>query len=568
MTTEQNAEKICFPISGNLKIGEKNGCLYEGNDPICNYVPVVTKCWTEESEDGSVADYVSFRLKVDGMLTSEEYSSSFSKLRFLDFSKNAKCKEFVSHKRTMKVFDLAVRSSINGIPVRKVTAYHRLGCTTYHGEPAYLAGNRLLTKTGFVDSDDFRIEGDLQSLSLDVDLALTERNVFDRLIEQMRLQFLAAPVLLAFTFLSLIRSRLVACGIVPGFSLYVTGKSGAGKTMLAHLLTRIYNCQSSRNPCSTDLSSSEASILHEMNFYRDCVFIVDDLHEEEVQASGKHLQDKLGRILRLSGNNRAAEKMAGDHLSSMPPEAMVLSTGEFTLSVESTMARSIHVPMDSGIDFKLADKAEQQPCVLPTCVYCFLRWYLGNAVEIEKDLPEFYHRFRGELYNTSSNPHLADNYAILLLGMYILMKYGESIGQPNCLENMDRFVQKIKNLMKNQNEEIQKLHAKMDEIDLVKDIAELYQAGEFQLSTSGRFRPGLDDGVIKNDVICLVPACLLEMLKSRHPGWAITTKQVGRQLREAGLLHMDVSGRTTEKKTEQGLYMYHIDRRKLVNFFN
>lgn len=71
--------------------------------------------------------------------------------------------------------------------MRKVTAYHRLGYTAYHGEPAYLAGNHLLTKTGFTDSDDFVIGEGLLNLHLDVDFSLSAKHVFTRLLWQMRL---------------------------------------------------------------------------------------------------------------------------------------------------------------------------------------------------------------------------------------------------------------------------------------------------------------------------------------------------------------------------------------------
>lgn len=561
----ENQKKLIIKLPQNLSIDEK-GYLYLKSSPekesecLCNYLPALADYWTEQDEDGHKVDHVIFYLKIDNVRCDEKYSITLNSIRMLNFSGNGKCINIASNKKIMRQFDIIIRYSISEFSPKTILSYKRMGWTAYKNEPAYLAGNKLILKAGFIQNSNYCVSEELNSFTLDINESLSEKSAYQSTFKLMNIHSLAAPILIANTFLALVRSQLIKKQIVPEYSIYLEGTSGCGKSTLACLLGSIYNRQTELKFGLSDLLSTYPSLLKRINQYRDNVFIIDDLHRDETRASMNQIIEKLSKVLRLVGNNKGAEKIVGKDCSVLQPLAMIVCTCEFPMAVESTLSRCIWVKMAKPINFELASQAKMHPSDLSTCIYYYLRWFISNKESIEENLLSAFNELKERLSKFTSETRLANNYAVLSIGMHLFLKYGESLGFPRYYEFMEDFMKKLIYIIKKHDIEIQKLRqaAVQSDIDLVADISGLYNTKTLILVKEGHFFPATDDGIIKANELCLYPCKLVDKLKQMHPYCKITVKQIGRQLRDANLLFTDATKRSVKKIF--GTYMFHIDR--------
>jgi hypothetical protein len=567
-----NIMKPITILPPDFYIDESTGYLYQkaaaGKEPIrlCNYVPAVLDYWTETDGSGTKMDWVIFCLNINKVVSDIKFTVRCNAIKMLDFSSNAKCMDFASKKLVMRQIDLIIRFTCNKLNGRLMHSYNKMGWSLFDNQCVYLAGKTMVSQEGLIAPEKYSVSDDLKNISLKIDESLSEIQALKSGIELMRIHQVAAPVLIANTFLSLSRSLLAEIEIVPDFSVFLEGESGFGKSELTHLLCNIYGRGAVKKLGKSDLLSSLQSMLIQINQYRDSVFIIDDMHEEATRSLSNSLSERLYQIIRLVGNDSGAEKMCGNHCSSLLPLASVVVTSEIPLTVKSALTRCIWVKMKKKIDFDLLEKAKQNPLAFSTCVYYYLRWYAGNRAEIEQALPELFQsrrRFFSE--KCTSEKKLANDYAVLLVGMHLFLKYAESLGYDQYEKSMSEFVKTLLRLLETQDTEVEKLRKKENpSVDLAKDIVELYRLGKFNLVERGQSHPAIDDGFINGDMVCLYSPRLRDILNTMHPNCNITPHKIGKQLRAAGLVDIDETLRSQKKVGH--IYMYHIYHDMLMEY--
>jgi|GEM_PF-6005319 len=567
-----NIMKPAIILPPNLYVDESTGYLYQkaaaGKESLClcNYVPVVLDYWTETDEVGSKIDWVTFYLSIEKSVSDMEFTARCNAIKMLDFSSNAKCMDFASKKLVMRQIDLIIRFACSKLKGRIIPSYNKMGWSLFDNQCVYLAGKTMVSQEGIISPEKYSVSDDLNNISFKINESLSEKEALKSVFEMMKIHKVAAPVLIANTFLSLSRSLLAKIEIIPNFSVFLEAESGYGKSELARLLCSIYGRGAVKKLGKSDLLSSLPSMLTHINTYRGSVFLIDDMHEDVTKALSNSLSEKLSQIIRLVGNDSSAEKLCGSHCSSLLPLASIVVTSEIPLTVKSALTRCVLIRINEKIDFALLEKAKQNPLAFSTCVYYYLRWYAGKHAEIEQALPELFKKYRQFFSEKcTSDKRLANNYAGTMVGIHLFLKYAESLGNNQYEKNMDEFVKILQGLLATQDTEVEKLRKKEGaSIDLVKDIAELYRSEKFKLVGKGQFYPAIDDGFIDGNEVCLYPTRLKDILNAKYPNYNITPHKIGKQLRAAGLVDIDETLRS-EKKTGH-IYMYHIYRDMLMAY--
>lgn len=59
-----------------------------------------------------------------------------------------------------------IREQIQNFTPVAVPYFDKLGWTTYNDEPIYVAGNRIITSSGILNSNEFKVIQELQTLNL------------------------------------------------------------------------------------------------------------------------------------------------------------------------------------------------------------------------------------------------------------------------------------------------------------------------------------------------------------------------------------------------------------------
>jgi hypothetical protein len=125
------------------------------------------------------------------------------------------------------------------------------------------------------------------------------------------------------------------------FSLYISGPTGAGKSVLGALLQQHYGpgMDAAHLPASW---SSTGNALEGLAFYaKDALLLVDDFAPVGSQGDVQRLHKEADRLLRAQGNNAGRHRMRSD-ASLRPtkfPRGLIVSTGEDAPRGQSLRAR-------------------------------------------------------------------------------------------------------------------------------------------------------------------------------------------------------------------------------------
>lgn len=159
-------------------------------------------------------------------------------------------------------------------------------------------------------------------------------------------------------------SLFETAGVRPRLTMYIVGPPMVGKTTLARLIGQTYNRSAPDDPHLVNLISTTAAVHSRVAALSDCVCIVDDLYPSNSLAETRRREERLGEIIRTTGNGTAKEKMDGKQAVSQVPRGVVLTTAEYSLTTLSTVARVVTLPMKAPINAHKLSSLQAEPKML------------------------------------------------------------------------------------------------------------------------------------------------------------------------------------------------------------
>ncbi|MCI1958011.1 MAG: hypothetical protein LKJ25_00100 [Clostridia bacterium] len=137
--------------------------------------------------------------------------------------------------------------------------FDTVGWTTYKNQPAYVAGNKVITANGLLNSSEFYVSEELQSLYFEFNSKLKQENGCYYFINLLRLN--GNSLVLGMTLItSLLYSFFEEAGHPPCFTTYCVEKSQTKKTTLARLICSIYNKNEESGAAIMDLLSTATAL--------------------------------------------------------------------------------------------------------------------------------------------------------------------------------------------------------------------------------------------------------------------------------------------------------------------
>ncbi len=196
------------------------------------------------------------------------------------------------------------------------------------------------------------------------------------------------------------------------FSVYLAGRTGSGKSVLAALFLSPFGSGFRFNALPASWSSTGNALESLAHAAKDCVLAVDDFCPHGSAADQARLQAAADRIFRAQGNHsgRLRCRTDGTVRAVKPPRGLILSTGEDIPHGQSLRARTlIREVVKEALDWQAITEAQAIALrgVYAQSMAAFLQW-LATDDRIEKLIANAQTeiaRWREEWTTRGSNGH-------------------------------------------------------------------------------------------------------------------------------------------------------------------
>ncbi len=153
-----------------------------------------------------------------------------------------------------------------------------------------------------------------------------------------------------FLILSLQYSRLSQLGMPPQFWLWVTGRSGCGKTSICEQ-TLCFLPDTERNAFTIGLTGTCAGISDALDMRYDLPILLDDFSTSEGARQQRAYSDLIDQIMRPSTNGVGRRSQNGVRKA----HSLAIVTAEKPLRSYSLASRSLCIFVPTSVDFSLFD---------------------------------------------------------------------------------------------------------------------------------------------------------------------------------------------------------------------
>lgn len=255
-----------------------------------------------------------------------------------------------------------------------------IGLVHVNNTVVFVAGDRVFTRSP--DQNVPTVKTDGTGFRLDVDESITLQEAFDGLSELISLVPGVGWVLLAHTISGIIREAFVKAGFTPDTVLMIVGKSGMLKSSYVPQITQLYN----RNDgvrANTRFNSTKRFIEDSLFEYRDCTYVIDDIHTGSSASIKKINETTAEEIIRQISDNTGRGRKNGNELIQRCFEGNAVFIGEYIIGAESTLPRVLFVEITEKPDSKILDKFQRGKKLLMSTFYSyFIQWYVDKFDDI------------------------------------------------------------------------------------------------------------------------------------------------------------------------------------------
>lgn len=335
-----------------------------------------------------------------------------------------------------------IMTSVGDLIANRTTIYQHTGWRNIRGEWAYLyQGGAIGTDGVSVDLGSglgrYSLKANEEEVSLD------EGQMASMMLQKCFKEELAIP-LLCMMYLAPLRHFLEEEGVPPGFSLFVLGGSGTGKsTAIALALSHFGQFTGKTLPAS--FNDTANFVRKKAFFLKDMPIVVDDYHPVTSMQERKRMESTAQSLSRAFGDGAERGRMKSD-LSlqeSNPPRGVSILSGEDMPNIgESGVARYFIVNVKVGdVPLKnmegnevltyMQDMASKG--VLSRAMRGYIKWLLPQVNGLGKKLHGRFLGLRAEAMGKANGEHAraAEAVAHMMLGYEMMLNYFVETGFMN-----------------------------------------------------------------------------------------------------------------------------------------
>lgn len=555
----------CFQRPGQAKIlmGDENmlpnACSFSGGwfeksaengkqGFRCNFVPVIVSTAIDDPAQ-SGDPFIEFYLIIEGKRKPMLYHYRLSDIQKINFENlDISCEiegDSVEVGRTMQKFlrrQVRESKSIS-------TSLQKTGWTSLDNGPVYVSGNRVIGPDGWISANKYILPQGLEDLSLEVDNNISEFAAAGYVQKLCTLYPGVSDMLVSAAVVAHLFSLFETAGVRPRLTMYIVGPPMVGKTTLARLIGQTYNRSAPDDPHLVNLISSTAAVHSHVAALSDCVCIVDDLYPSSSLAETRRREERLGEIIRTTGNGAAKEKMRGTQTVPQVARGVVFATAEYPLAAFSTMGRVVTLHMDSAADTSKLGPLQASRKTLSTFWFYFLRWSCGHYDELVERIQSRFTELRQVGKCASALDRLADAHRVLTIGMEILTDYMRTVDckKVPVINQMERqFRESSTKVYRRQKRELEQLRSRSEQNRFSKFLAGLCFSG--QIEEGKKKKLGKEyPAVISHGLLYIRLEDLTRQVRRHFGDSTVTPQAISAELRRNGLLQMDKSGRSSKK---------------------
>lgn len=337
-----------------------------------------------------------------------------------------------------------VIAEVGAANARHVTEFTHSGWRRIGGKWAYLY------QGGAIGADGVRVElGEgLEDYRLDtlpemplLDAAGWSHNLLNTLGEN-----ISVP-LLATVYLAPLREALAQTGSKPLFSVFLEGEQQSGKSVSAELAQYHFRAMSEvQFPASFyDTSNHVQSKAFKL---KDSLLVVDDYHPTTSIQERRTMDAMAQRLCRMKPRGRM--NADGTSRMEMPPRCLSIMTGEQEPGITESGVSRLYVievePKDVPKDEGLTAMQEQgKQGTLRAAMRGYIEWLAPQMDELPEKLGLRLKQLRAEAQRMlgESGPRMSETVAYLLLGYEEMLKYMQSVGVVEYVEDEMTYAAKV-----------------------------------------------------------------------------------------------------------------------------
>lgn len=217
----------------------------------------------------------------------------------------------------------------------------------------------------------------------------------------------------------------------PNFSVWLLGRTGFGKTVLASLAQQHFGAGLTYEQPPTTFGST-ANYNEGLSFVaKDALLLVDDYAIDK--ASGRYGGDELKRsgtrFLRSHGNRAARGRSSPDGTprAPKPPRSLAIATGEDIPQIESGQARTLIVDVQKPPDWDAVTQAQHNAGdgLYAEAMASFLQWLAPHYSKHAEDARQMVESERAQL-EIDGHPRTPETVAELLVALRMWARFVRS----------------------------------------------------------------------------------------------------------------------------------------------
>jgi len=506
-------------------LGEK--CILKENDYIelprflgnfwCDDISLI-----EIDNNGNIEFFARLTLKfVNDVKVSEQSKPiiiSLKNLEKINWSDiDIRCLIYPEAKNAREHIANMIRISCNKTPAKKMTTIDRLGAHIIEGVHVFNAGDQLHWPDGLEYKPGVKWEPSPDT-RLAIDDTLSEE---DALVGMMRVTALspeAGRILTTFNLSCVIREAFIQSGITPRFSVFLHGKTGSKKTTYATFQTQLYNRDVPlKSP--PRLNSSIPAAVKVLYEKADCAQVLDDLYPAKDREIHKHQEKTFLEITRIVGDGVEPGRVRGNIVAKAPPRCGILFTGEFYTGSGSDASRLLPVEITVPINDDKLTACQNEPLVLSTFYYYFIRWYITNFHSICERLKEWIAVYRST--KTKVHARLQETQFLMEATYKLFLMYCVEKGftsQDTAVEQYNSFYHQLRGIIVQQNIRVYQTKPAKANINYLALIRTMFHEGHFTVVRNVKdFEYKYHDGIVHKGYLYLRREGLMKKVHAIEP---------------------------------------------------
>jgi|GEM_PF-1343451 len=396
-----------------------------------------------------------------------------------------------------------------------------LGFYNINETKLYRAGDQIIWSYEEENKLNIELESFPKSLKFIIDTdRYAEKDATSGMVKLICLSPNNGRVVFAQSLAGIMMSLFVEIGVIPDTAIQWIQKTGVFKTTYSSFMTQLYNRDGKIKP-SSRLNSTTAAITQILHENRDCCIIIDDIHPAESHAIKQKNETTLEEITRRLGDNMGKNRMYGNKQMELSPNCTVIVPGEYEHGKGSTAARTLVTDYEESIDSMEFHKLQQEPLIVSTWYYYFIKWIVSNYNELKTLLSQWLTHYRDA--KLCEHKRLQETHFYLNASYTIFLNYcfnKDFLEEHEAQKLQKSFSELLMDLVERQQVRINRHNKFTDssDPDYLGVIRSLFNNKNISYPTMPMFYDEkTHDGIVKDDCLCLRRVRLEEKIKRVVP---------------------------------------------------